>query len=137
MAILEKLCWEVLDLAYGKSVSRSHFMGHKIDDPPVQNAMPLAEIESDLVLRYSKDQIEDSLHFLEKRGYLIKYGTSRFSGVVMWLSDSALEAHKSRKFSEVEQQVFKEALVDYKKPGWLGIKLNLEEICRRAKKKKK
>ena len=134
MAISETLCWEVLGMAHGETVSSKWLKGKHSDDPPIENAIPLFEIERDLVLRHSKNEIEDSLYFLEKRGYLIRHGFQGLTRVAFELSGSALEVIESGSFSDNEQEAFREALVDASKPGWFGIKLNLGEAMRRLKK---
>jgi len=94
----------------------------------------LFEIERDLVLRHSKQQIEDSLYFLEKRGYLLKHGFQGLTRVVYQLSNSALIVLESGSFSEEEQQAFREALLDVRTPGLWGLKFNVGEVWWRLKK---
>ena len=134
MAISEKLCWEVLISAEGKSVSSAWLKGEHSNEPPLQNAVPLFELERDLVLRYSKNQIEDSLYFLEKRGYLIRHGFQGFTRVAFQLSGSALAVLKNGAFTNDEQEAFREALLDLKQPGLWGMKFNVGEAWRRIKK---
>ena len=135
MAISEELCWEVLRSAQGEIVKRSWLKGSETDDPDLKNAIPLAQLEYDLVLHYSRDQIEDSLYFLLKRGYLIQHGHRELTRVAYQLTDRANEALKLNQFTEDEQTAFKEAVLDLKKPGWLGMRVNLGEAWRRAKKR--
>ena len=96
--------------------------------------MPLFEVERRLVLRHTKSQIEDSLYFLQKRGYLIQHGFTGLTRVVIQLSDPALAVLAAENFSEEEQQAFKEALFDVKQAGWTGMKFNVGELFRRIKK---
>ena len=135
MSISETLCWEVLRNAEGESVSRAWLKGEHSNNTPINNAIPLFVLEKDLVLRHSKNEIEDSLYFLEKRGYLIRHGFQGFTRVAFELSDSALVVLKSGSFSDEEQQAFREALFDVRQPGWLGMKVNLGDAWRRFKKK--
>ncbi len=93
------------------------------------------ELKKDLVLRHLKNEIEDSLYFLENRGYLIRHGFQGLTRVAFELSESALAVLESGSFSEEEQQAFSEAILDLKKPGVFGLKFNLGEVCRRAIKK--
>ena len=88
------------------------------------------------VLRHSKSEVEDSLYFLEKRGYLIRHGFQGLTRVAFELSEAALEVLEAKSFSEQEQQAFKEALFDIRKPGWFGLKFNAAELWRRLMKKK-
>lgn len=136
MAISEKLCWEVLKLANGNKVPRAWLKGSESDEPPIENAIPLAAIEYNLVLDYQKKEIEDSLYFLQKRGYLIQHGHIGLTKVAMQLSDNALKAIETGHFKKEEEKAFKEALFDLKNPGWLGMKFNLGEVWRRFKKSK-
>ena len=123
-------------MAHGETVSSKWLKGEHSDDPPIENAIPLFEIERHLVLRHSKNEIEDSLYFLEKRGYLIRHGFQGLTRVAFELSGSALEVLESGSFSDDEQEAFREALVDASKPGWFGVKFNLGEAMRRLKKRR-
>lgn len=134
MPISEKLCWEILEMTKGESVSSTWLKGEHSKDPPLQNAIPLFVIEHRLVLRHLKNQIEDSLYFLEKRGYLLRHGFQGLTRVALQLSESALEVINKKAFSPEEQQAFKEALLDLKQPGVWGVKVNLGEALRRFKK---
>jgi hypothetical protein len=91
LAISEKLCWEVLKMVQGQSVSSIWLKGEHCKEPPLQNAIPLFVLERDLVLRHRRSQIEDSLYFLEKRGYLWRHGFQELTHVAFQLSDSALK----------------------------------------------
>jgi uncharacterized protein YjaZ len=121
-------------MAEGKSVSSVWLKGEHSKEPPLQNAIPLFELECNLVLRYSKIQIKDSLYFLEMRGYLIKHGFQGLTRVAFRLSESALVVLKSRAFTNEEQKAFREALFDMKQPGLWGMKFNVGEAWRRIKK---
>lgn len=134
MTISEKLCWEVLKSFKGVSVLSTWYKGEGSTDPDLKNALPLFVIERDLLLRHSKQQIEDSLYFLEKRGYLLRHGFQGLTRVVFQLSDSALAVLESGSFPEEEQQAFQEALLDVRTPGLWGLKFNLGEAWRRIKK---
>jgi DNA-binding PadR family transcriptional regulator len=91
-------------------------------------------LEKELVLRYNKAQIEDSLYFLEKRGYLNKHGFVNFTLVAYELTPQAIDVLEKGEFTEEEQRAFEEALFDIKQPGWFGMKFNLGELFRRSKK---
>ena len=134
MAISEKLCWEVLKSCKGQSVSAKWLKGENSNDPPLANSLPRFVLERDLVLRHTKQQIEDSLYFLEKRGYLYRHGFEGLTRVAFQLSDSALAVLESGSFSEEEQQAFRESLLDIKTPGLWGLKFNLGEVWRRLNK---
>jgi len=124
-------------MAEDQTVSSVWLKGEHSKEPPVQNAIPLFELERQLVLRYSKNQIEDSLYFLEKRGYLIRYGFQGLTRVAFQLSESALAVLRSGAFTQEEQKAFSEALLDAKQPGLWGIKFNVAEAWRRFKKWRK
>lgn len=136
MAISEKLCWEVLKSCKGVSVLSTWYKGEGSTAPDLTNALPMFVIERDLVLRHSKQQIEDSLYFLEKRGYLLRHGYQGLTRVVFQLSSSALAVLESGSFSEEEQQAFREALLDVRTPGLWGLKFNVGEAWRRIQKKR-
>lgn len=134
MAISDKLCWEVLKSCKGKSVSAKWLKGGKSSNPPLENCLPLVVLERDLVLRHAKQQIEDSLYFLETRGYLHRHGFQGWTRVAFQLSDSALTVLESGSFREDEQQAFRESLLDVRNPGFWGLKVNLGEAWRRLNK---
>jgi len=134
MAISEQLCWEVLKSCKGQSVSAKWLKGDHATDPPLENSLPLVVLERDLVLRHTKQQIEDSLYFLEKRGYLYRHGFQGLTRVAFQLSDSALSALDSASFSAEEQKAFREALLDVRHAGLWGLRFNLGEAWRRFKK---
>ncbi|MCP4413068.1 MAG: hypothetical protein GY808_10965 [Gammaproteobacteria bacterium] len=135
MPIREDLCWKILKRISGESVFEKWLKGGDSDDESViENAIPLFALEKELVLNYVKSEIEDSLYFLEKRGYIIKRGFNGLTRVVYTLSNSAIRALEIEKFTDEEQEAFKEALFNAKQPGWLGLKFNLGELIRRIKK---
>jgi DNA-binding PadR family transcriptional regulator len=85
-------------------------------------------------LRHTRQQIEDSLYFLEKRGYLIRHGFPGLTRVVYQLSDDALKIIETGRFLPEEEQAFQEALLDIRQPGLWGVKFNLGEAWRRVSK---
>lgn len=121
-------------MAQAQSVSSIWLKGEHCREPPLQNAIPLFVLERDLVLRHRRSQIEDSLYFLEKRGYLCRHGFQGLTRVAFQLSDSALEVLKKGSFAPEEQRTFREALLDVKQPGLWGMKFNLGEAWRRFQK---
>jgi hypothetical protein len=121
-------------MAEGKPVSSVWLKGDHCSEPPIQNAIPLFVIERDLVLRHKRNEIEDSLYFLEKRGYLWRHGFQGFTRVAFQLSDSAVEVLKAGSFSSEEQQAFRESLLDIKQAGLWGMKFNVAEAWRRFQK---
>jgi hypothetical protein len=138
VAISEKICWEVLRSCKENNVSfTSDDAADGSSTEPIKYALPLYAIERDLVLRHEKQQIEDSLFFLEKRGYLIKHGYTGFTLVAIQLSASALEVLKSGVFPPEEQHAFRESLMELEKPGIWGMKVNLAEAWRRFQKWRK
>ena len=118
----------------GETTRRAWLKGSDSNEPDLVHAMPLFEVERKLVLRHTKNQIEDSIYFLHKRGYLIQHGFTGMTRVAMQLSNSALAVLIAGKFPREEQQAFKEALFDVKQAGWMGMKFNLGELIRRLKK---
>lgn len=134
MAISEKLCWEVLQSCKGQSVSSKWLKGDHATEAPLANALPLFVLERDLVLKHPKQQIEDSLYFLEKRGYLYRHGYQGLTRVAFQLSESAMSVLQNGAFSADEQKAFRESLLDLRQPGVWGIKFNLGEVWRRFNK---
>lgn len=128
MAISEHLCWEVFGKIQGKTASIGNSTGF-------ENTISTYELERDLVLRFSKQEIEDSLYFLEKRGYLLRHGFLGYPRMAYQLSDAAINVINENRFSDDEQEAFKESLFEVNKPGWLGMKFNISEALRRIAKK--
>jgi len=134
MPISEDLCWKALKLAHNKRVLNSWIKGNEGEQGSIENAIPLFALERELVLKYTKSQIEDSLYFLEKRQYFVVHGFKGLTRVVYQLSDAGLDVLGKGSFLPEEQTAFSEALFDIKQPGWLGLKFNLGELLRRIKK---
>lgn len=123
-------------MARGQTVLRSWLKGTEADEPDFTNSIPMFVLEQELVLSHKKVEIEDSLYFLQKRGYLIQHGHIGLTRVVFQLSEIALKALDEGHFNKEEKQAFKEDLFDLKNPGWFGMKFNLGELYRRFKSKK-
>jgi hypothetical protein len=136
MALSENLCWEVLKSCRGQTVRSKWLKGDHATEPDLKNALPQFVIERDLVLRYRKVQIEDSMYFLEKRGYLLRHGFQGLTRVVFQLSDDALAALDRGEFTSEEQQAFRESLLDIRQPGIWGLKFNLGEAWRRFRRRR-
>ena len=95
----------------------------------------VTEIEKILVLTYTRSAIDDSLYFLEKRGYILIEDLDIHNRRHHYsLTESALTALQDGHFSDEEQKAFEDALLDLKTPGMFGVKINLGEMWRRAKK---
>jgi hypothetical protein len=101
----------------------------------LENAVPLAVLEYELVLSHTKSEIEDTLYFLEKRGYLIRHGFQGLTRVAFQLSARALSVLQGGAFTIEEQAAFREGLVDVRRPEFWGVKVNLGEIFRRFRKR--
>lgn len=108
MATSEEICWEALKKAHGKSVSHVWLKGEDCEEPPIKNALPIRVLESDLVLHHNKADIEESLCFLEKRGYLVLHGYRGVIRTVYSLSDAAIRVLEIGFFPEEEQHAFSE-----------------------------
>ncbi len=134
MALSEKLCWEILEKCRGQSVRSQWLKGELSTDPPLENAVPEAVIERDLVLRHAKEEIQDSLYFLEKRGYLKLHGFRGMTQVALQLTPAALKALEERTFAPDEQQAFRESILDISRAEAWGAKFNLGELWRRFNK---
>ena len=117
MAISEKICWRVLESAKGRSVSIDWSSpSKKLQGPLIENATCIAELKKELMLHYCKQDIEDSIYFLEKRGYL-DVPRMAFS-----LTEKAVRALEAGSFSKEEEKAFSEVLIHLIKPRWMGVK---------------
>ncbi len=139
MAIDEKLCWAVLHRLHGHvTTMRQTMVGLLDQEHKIENGVSIGKLESELVLQFSKSAIEDSLYFLEKRDYLLIHGYGMMSPRMAYsLTQKALDTLQADKFTDEEQQAFRDALFDVSKPGWFGMKFNLSELRRRYEKSKK
>ncbi len=108
MAASEEICWEALRKAHGASVSSDWLKGEGHREPPIKNAIPICVLESDLALSHKKADIEDSLYFLEKRGYLVLHGSRGLTRTAYSLSDAAIRVLEMGLFPEEEQQALSE-----------------------------
>ena len=117
MAISEKICWRVLEGAKDRTVSIGcSSPREKPQGPPIENATGIAELKKNLAMHYCKQDIEDSLCFLEKRGYL-DVPRMAFS-----LTEKAVRALEAGSFSKEEEKAFSEVLIHLIKPRWMGVK---------------
>jgi len=107
-------------MAEGQSVSTVWLKGEHSTEPPIQNAVPLFVIERDLVLRHKRSEIEDSLYFLEKRGYLRRHGFQGWTRVAFQLSDAALEVLKKGSFTVGGAAGISRSPARHKATGFMG-----------------
>lgn len=129
MAISEKICWWVLKRTKDRSVSIGlSSPGEKQQGRSIEHAAGIVELEKELLLHYCKQDIEDSLYFLEKRGYLV------VPRMAYSLTEKAIRALEAGSFSEEEEKAFSEALIDFNKSAWMRMKFNLGEVIRRLNK---
>ena len=134
MTINEDVCWKILRKPIGLVVT---FTLPEIDkSETIENAFKIADIEKELVLKYSKSEIEDSFYFMEKRGYVdvLSWGLHAPRSIYK-VTEAGLSLGKSGSFIQEEQKAFEEALLDLRTPGMFGMKLNLGEVWRRTKKR--
>ena len=124
-------------MARGRVVEHSWLKGAESSESDLEHAIPLVDLEYQLVLHHTKSQIEDSIYFLQKRRYLVKHGHKGLTRVAYQLTNRAFGALDSEHFSDEEQDAFREAILDLKKPSWLGMNVNLGEAWRRTKKQRK
>lgn len=137
MAFSEDQCWTILRMIRGSSVAEAWLKtgGKSNEGPRFQNAIPLQLVERELVLRHTQTEIEGSLYFLQKRGYIVQHGTKGLTLVVLQLSEEALRLLEKGSFSQNEQQAFNEQMFDVSKPGMYGMSIRPLEWWRRLKKK--
>ena len=138
MAIVEDACWTILKTPFNKArvFGRHYPKSPELDfEVKVNHGMMVTEIEKILVLTYTRSAIDDSLYFLEKRGYILIEDLDIHNRRHHYsLTESALTALQDGHFSDEEQKAFEDALLDLKTPGMFGVKINLGEMWRRAKK---
>ena len=103
MAASKEICWEALTKAHGESVSADWLPGLR-DGESIRNAIPINVLEGNLVLHHKKIDVEDSLQFLEKRGYLVLHGSRDITRSAYSLSDVAISALEMGSFPERERQ---------------------------------
>jgi len=135
LPVLEKICWQVLRRAEKESILSSWLKGSDTTDPPLQHAIPLFVLERELVLHHTKAEIEDTIYFLEKRGYLVRHGFQGLTRVAYQLTPEALAVLASGSFAPEEQSAFQEAILDLKRAELWGLKLNISEAYRRVRKR--
>ena len=137
MAKSEKVFWHVLTRMQNQSVTMSQTM---LDKPPqeshIENASGIGDLEAELVLKFEKSEIEDTLYFLEKRGYLLVHGYGMVSPRMAYsLTDKALGVLESKVLPAEEIEAFDTAILDVSKPGIWGMKLDVKSAWKKSKRK--
>ena len=137
MAKSEKMFWYVLE----KLKDRNITMSQKLLDKPaneshLEHGVGIADLESELVLKFEKNEIEDTLFFLEKRGYLLLHGYGLISPRMAYtLTEKALQTLESKQLSKEELEAFDTTILDISKPGIWGMKLDLKSAWKKGKRK--
>ena len=108
MAASEDICWEALTKAHGESVSGDWLKAGDQGERLIKNAIPIRVLESNLLLHHNRTDVEDSLQFLETRGYLVLHGSRGFSRCAYSLSEAAITVLELGLFPEEEQKAFGE-----------------------------
>lgn len=108
MAASEDICWEALTKAHGESVSCEWLKAGDTGKPLIRNAIPIRVLESNLLLHHKRADVEDSLLFLERRGYLVLHGARGLNRAAYSLSDAAINVLELGLFPDEEQQAFDE-----------------------------
>lgn len=137
MAKSEKVFWYVLEQLNNRKVT----MSQKLLDNPAQeshleHAAGIDELESELVLKFEKSEIEDTLYFLEKRSYLVVHGYGLMNPRMAYaLTKKALEILELKKLPEEEVKAFDTAILDLSKPGIWGMKFDIKSAWKKGKRK--
>lgn len=108
MSVREQVCWIVLESAHNQTINmRQKLQGHDEQVSPVENGVGIGELKKKLVIRYSKNEIEDSLYFLEQRGYLQHHGFGLISPRLAYsLTQKALDTIERGTFEDEEIVAF-------------------------------
>ena len=137
MALNENVFWTVLDLMHNHSDSWTLRI---LIDPSFEStttkdhAITVGRLRARLVLQYPRIDIEDTIHFLKTRGYLLTHGHGIAAPEMAYsLSSKAIDILQGRTLSEEEQKAFNKRILEAEKPGMYGIRLNLPELWKRAK----
>ncbi len=110
MAISEEVCWKILRRPIGLRVTFT--LPEIKKSETLENAFRIADVEKELVLNYSKSTIEDSMYFMEKRGYLdvLSWGLIAPRSIYKIL-DAGLSLAISGRFPDEEKESFDEGIL--------------------------
>ena len=137
MAQQEQILWDILKLMYGRTSVWTTTVLQKEPihmEGVVENGIDSNKLKAELVLQYKPNDIEDTIYFMEYRGYFLIHKAGAFSGLMTYsLTDKALKVLDDGELPKEEQVAFREALWDIKPRVW-GVSPNLPEILRRSKK---
>jgi hypothetical protein len=135
MAQQEQALWDTLKLTYGHTSGwETTVLEKEPTKTVVENGISSSKLKAELVLKYKPSDIEDTIYFMEHRGYFLIHKAGAFSGLMVYgLTDKALKVLSDGVLPKEEQIAFREALWDIKPRVW-GVSLNLPEIMRRGKK---
>ena len=137
MAKSEKVFWYVLERLKDRNVT----MSQKLLDKPaneshLEHAAGIGDLESELVLKFEKSEIEDTLYFLEKRGYLMLHGYGLVSPRMAYtLTEKALQILESKQLPKEELEAFDTEILDVSKPSIWGMKLDVKSAWKKGKRK--
>ena len=133
MPAREPILWDVLDLMRNRNTSVSLRITDMQFEDEYENAVSIGALKRILVLTYLPADIEDTLYFLEHRGYLNVHGRGLAAPKMVYsMTSKAIEVHSTKSLPGEERAAFDEALWDLR-PGYAGIGFNLREGWRRLR----
>ena len=94
----ETIYWYVLDRMHDNSVTLRRKLAGKTSETAPEHAISTAALEAELVLKFGKSDIEETLFFLEKRDYIRPhaYGLAA-PRMAFALTEKALQIIRERK----------------------------------------
>jgi hypothetical protein len=99
-----------------------------------EDAVHVAKLRGELVLKYRPDDIEDTIYFMKHRGYIEVHGQGMAAPELVYsLTDKARMVADSGHLPSEEEAAFREALWDIKPKLW-GMGPNLPEWLKRSRK---
>ena len=135
MAQNEDTLWDILGLLDGHHIR----MPEKLGDPKKQivlkNTYEIKLLKSELVLRHTPQDIEDTIYFMKHREYLTNFGyRAMWPEAALILTEKALKVRHEGQLPDEERKAFQEVLWDISRPKIYGIGFNFGELWRRMKK---
>ena len=114
MALNEQVFWHVLELMRGRSCSWTiEIQGEPIMPTNTQeNAIAVTDLKSQLVLRFSRADIEDTIYFLTSRSYVNIHRQGAIGPDIAYcLSNKAIDVLQNKQLPGEEQRAFEENIL--------------------------
>ncbi len=120
----EDILWEILLLMQGHTASWEVRIVGMTTHNEIKNGYIVEKLKASLILKFSKSDIEDTVYFMKKRGYLKIHGQGIvFPELAYSMTDKAKSVFDKRVLPPEEREAFKESLLKIE-PKIYWVRLN-------------